>query len=161
MADTSTELCAGMEQLQPLLEGINEDERLLLGDLHRPIHEAYMLQKILCPIESCVKDLHFFDDSRSCSGLARHPASYTQQYFAQEKQSERLGTRLQNMYITAIHRPWRKLRGGICRYYVIKHFGCESLNWVTDRHNDCYRCRGKHRASSCRFRESRCLSAKT
>ena len=20
------------------------------------------------------------------------------------------------MYITAIHRPWRKLRGGICRY---------------------------------------------
>ena len=23
--------------------------------------------------------------SRSCSGLARHPASYTQQYFAQEK----------------------------------------------------------------------------
>ena len=25
----------------------------------------------------------------------------------------------------------------------------------TDRQNDCYRCGGKHRASSCRFRESR------
>ena len=32
--------------------------------------------------------------SRSSSGLARHPASYTQQYFAQGKQSERLGTKL-------------------------------------------------------------------
>ena len=68
MADTSTELCAGMEQLQPLLEGINEDERLLLADMHRPIHEAYMLQKILCPIESCVKDLHFFDEN----GIGHH-----------------------------------------------------------------------------------------
>ena len=29
------------------------------------------------------------------------------------------------MYITAIHRPWRKHRGGICR---LKHFGCKSLN---------------------------------
>ena len=49
MADTSTELCVGMEQLQPLLEGINEDERLLLADMHRPmppIHEAYMLQVV-------------------------------------------------------------------------------------------------------------------
>ena len=26
-----------------------------------------------------------------------------------------------------------------------------------DRHNDCYRCGGKHRASSCRFRELRCF----
>ena len=28
---------------------------------------------------------------------------------------------------------------------------------VTDRQNDCYRCGGKHRTSSCRFRESRCF----
>ena len=71
MADTthtSIELCAGMEQLQPLLERINEDERLLLADMHRPIHEAYMLQKILCPIESCVKGLHFFDEN----GIGHH-----------------------------------------------------------------------------------------
>ena len=61
-------LCAGMEQLQPLLEGINEDERLLLANMHRPIHEAYMLHKILCPIESCVKDLHFFDEN----GIGHH-----------------------------------------------------------------------------------------
>ena len=32
------------------------------------------------------------------------------------------------MYITAIHRPWRKRRGGICRFVVLKHFGFESLN---------------------------------
>ena len=43
---SSTELCAGMEQSQPLLEGINEDERLLLAHMHRPIHEAYMLQVV-------------------------------------------------------------------------------------------------------------------
>ena len=37
--------------------------------------------------------------SHSSSGLTRHPASYTQQYFAQEKQSERMGTRLKISYI--------------------------------------------------------------
>jgi hypothetical protein len=68
MAATSSDLCAGMEQLQPLLEGINKDESLLLADMHRPIHEACTLQKILCPIESCVKDIHFFDEN----GIGHH-----------------------------------------------------------------------------------------
>ena len=89
MADTthtSIELCAGMEQLQPLLERINEDERLLLADIHRPIHEAYMLQKILCPIESCVKDLHFFDEN----GIGHHFRMIHKCDFTKENHQESL-----------------------------------------------------------------------
>ena len=36
--------------------------------MHRPIHEAYMIQKILCPVESGVKDLHCFDEN----GIGHH-----------------------------------------------------------------------------------------
>ena len=48
------------------------------------------------------------------SSLARHPASYTQQYFAQEKQSERLGTRLHKVNICPSEVPraakkWSKM----------------------------------------------------
>ena len=86
MADTIIELCAGMEQLQPLLERINEDEHLLLADMPRPIHEAYMLQKILCPIESCVKDLHFFDEN----GIGHHFRMIHKCDFTKENHQESL-----------------------------------------------------------------------
>jgi hypothetical protein len=86
MADTSSDLCAGMEQLQPLLKGINEDESLLLADMHRPIHEACMLQKILCPIESCVKDIHFFDEN----GIGHHFRMIHKCDFTKENHQESL-----------------------------------------------------------------------
>ena len=83
MADPYT-LCAGMEQLQPLLEDINVDERLFLANMHRLIHEAYMLHKILCPIESCVKDLHFFDEH----GIGHHFRAIHKCDFTKENHQE-------------------------------------------------------------------------
>ena len=86
MADASSELWAGKEQLQPSLEGISKDERSLLSDMHRPIHEACMLKRILCPIESCVKDLQFFDEN----GIKHHFRVKHQCHFTEENHQHSL-----------------------------------------------------------------------